>query len=65
MKVAELKKLEQESKIIEEFIQEFRRAVKESGYKKRPLVEKFKRGIDGTVRRRLMKAEHQLSSIKQ
>ena len=32
MKMAKLKKVEQESKTIEEFIQEFRRAVRESRY---------------------------------
>ena len=33
VKVAELKKLEQGGKTIEEFVQEFKRAVRESGYK--------------------------------
>ena len=43
MKVMELKKMEQESKIIKEFVQEFRRTVKESEYKIKLLVEKFKK----------------------
>jgi len=34
-KVVELKKLEQEGRTMEEFVQEFRRAVRESGYKER------------------------------
>ena len=38
VKIAELKRLKQEEKMIEEFVQEFRRAVKGSGYKGRPLV---------------------------
>ena len=42
VKVAELKRLEQRERLMEEFFQEFRRAVRESGYKKRPLVEDFK-----------------------
>jgi len=42
VKVAELKKVEQGSKTIEKFVQEFRRAVKGSSYKRRLLVEKFK-----------------------
>ena len=45
VKVIELKKLEQGSKTIEEFMQEFKRVVKESRYERRPLVEKFKRKI--------------------
>jgi len=32
--VAELKKVEQESKKIEEFVQEFRRAIRDSRYEK-------------------------------
>ena len=49
VKVVELKRLEQESKIIEEFVQEFRRVVRESRYKGRLLVEEFKRGINATI----------------
>ena len=65
VKVVELKRLEQGKKTIEEFVQEFRRAARGSGYKRRLLIEEFKRGMNRTVRRRLMEAEHQLSSIKQ
>ena len=49
VKVAELKKLEQKERIIEEFVQEFRRAARESGYERRPLVKEFKRGISMTI----------------
>ena len=45
VKIAELKRLEQRGKTIKEFVQEFRRAARRSGYKGRPLVEEFKRGI--------------------
>ena len=33
VKVAELKRIEQGGKMIEEFVQEFKRAARESGYK--------------------------------
>ena len=49
VKIAELKRLEQGSKTIEKFIQEFKRAAKESGYKERPLIEEFKRKINATI----------------
>ena len=65
VKAAELRKLEQEGKMIEEFVQEFKRAARESGYKRRPLVEEFKRGMNGAIRRKLMEAEYQPGSIKQ
>lgn len=42
VKVAKLKKLEQERKIMEAFVQEFRRAAKRSSYEKRLLIEEFK-----------------------
>ena len=45
VKIAELKRLEQRGKTIKEFVQEFRRAARRSGYKGRPLVEEFKKGI--------------------
>jgi len=45
-KVAELKQIEQENRIMEEFVQEFRRVARGSGYKERPLMEKFKRGMN-------------------
>ena len=49
VKVAELKMLEQESKTIEEFIQEFRRAAKRSSYEGRPLVEEFKQDMNEMI----------------
>ena len=46
------------------FIQELRRVARESRYKKRLLVEEFKRGISATIYWRFMKSEEQPSSIK-
>ena len=46
-------------------MQEFKRAARDSGYEGRPLVEEFKRGINEVIRKKLMKAENQPSSIKQ
>ena len=42
VEVAELKKLEQWEKTIEEFVQEFRRGVKRSSCEERLLIEEFK-----------------------
>ncbi len=47
VKAAELRKLEQGGKTIEEFVQGFKRAARRSGYEGRPLVEEFKRGMNG------------------
>ena len=64
MKVAELRKLEQEGKIMEEFVQEFKRAVRESRYERSLLVEKFKREINREIRRKLIEAENPPVSIE-
>ena len=42
VKVAELKKIEQGGRMMEEFVQDFKRTARGSGYEKRPLVEEFK-----------------------
>ena len=43
---AELRKIEQGGRTIEEFVQEFKRTARGSGYERRPLIEEFKRGIN-------------------
>jgi len=63
--VAELRRLEQGGKMMEEFVQEFRRVVRESRYKGRPLVEEFKREMNGVIKRKLIKAERPPTSIEQ
>jgi len=65
VKVVELRRLEQERKTMEEFVQEFRRAARGSRYKGRPLVEEFKREINATIHQRLMESEWQLGSVEQ
>jgi len=65
VKVAELKRLEQEGKIMEEFVQKFRRAARGSRYEERPLVEEFKRGMSGAIRRKLIEIERPPTSIEQ
>ena len=65
VKAAELRKLEQGGKTMEEFVQEFKRAARGSGYEGRPLVEEFKRGMNGGIRRKLMEVENPLTSIEQ
>jgi len=49
--------LEQEGKTMEEFVQEFRRAARRSGYERRPLIEEFKERINTIIYQRLMESE--------
>ena len=65
VKAAELRRMEQGGKTMEEYVQEFKRTVRGSGYEGQPLVEEFKRGINRGIRRKLMEAENPLISIEQ
>lgn len=59
-KVAKLKKVKQETRTIKEFIQEFRRVVRDGRYEELALVEELKREVNKVIRRKLMKAERAL-----
>ena len=65
VKAAELRRVEQGGKTMEEYVQEFKRIARSSGYEERPLVEEFKRGINRGIRRKLMEAENLPTSIEQ
>ena len=64
VKVGELRKLDQGVRTMEEFVQEFKRAARRSGYEGRLLVEEFKRGMNKGIRRKLMEVENPLTSIE-
>ena len=64
VKVAELKRLEQRGRMMKEFVQEFKRAARESRYKGKPLIEEFKREMNRIIRRKLMETEMPLTSIE-
>ena len=64
VKAVELRKIEQGGRTMEEFLQEFKRAARGSGYEGRPLVEEFKQGMNGGIRRKLMEVENPPSSIE-
>ena len=51
--------------MMEKFVQEFKRAARESRYESRPLVEEFQRSMSGAIRRKLMETEKPPTSIKQ
>jgi len=50
---------------MEEFVQEFRRVARRSRYEGRTLVEEFKRGMNGVIRRKLMEVEKLPTGIEQ
>jgi len=63
-KAAELRKIEQGGRTMEEFVQEFKRVARGSRYEGRPLVEEFKRGMNRGIRRKLIEAENLPTSIE-
>ena len=65
VKAVELRKMEQGERTMKEYVQEFKRAARGSGYEGRSLVEVFKRGINGGIWRKLMEAENSPTSIEQ
>ena len=57
VKVAELRRIKQGGRIMEEFVQEFQRVTRGSRYEGRVLVEEFKKGISGVIRRKIIETE--------
>jgi len=50
---------------MEEFVQEFRRAARDSRYEEQLLIEKFKQSMNGMIRQKLMESKHPPRSIEQ
>ena len=65
LKVAELKKIEQGGRTMEEFVQDFKRVARGCSYKGCPLIKEFKWGINRVIRRELIEAENQPAIIEQ
>jgi len=62
-KIEQLRTIEQEGRTCDEYIQEFKKVAKGSGYKGRPLIEEFKRGLNGVIRKKLVEAKELPTTI--
>lgn len=62
-KVDELRLLTQGSRTYNKYVQVFKKTARRSRYKKRILVEEFKRELNKVIRRRLIEAELLPSTI--
>jgi len=62
-KADELRLLVQGPRTCNEYVQEFKRAVRGSGYEGRVLINKFKRGLNGMIKRKLAEAKSLPSTI--
>jgi len=58
-----LRTIEQGGRTCDEYVQEFKKVARGSGYEERPLIEEFKRGLSGAIRRKLAEAEELPSTI--
>ena len=62
-KIEQLQTIEQGERTCDEYVQEFKKVARGSGYVGRPLIEEFKRGLNGAIRRKLAEAEELLTTI--
>jgi len=56
-KVEQLRTIEQRGRTYNKYVQEFKKIARESGYKRQPLIEEFKRGLSRGIRRKSVEAE--------
>ena len=62
-KIEQLRTIEQGGRTCDKYVQEFKKVARGSGYKGRPLIKEFKRGLNGSIRRKLVEAEELMTTI--
>ena len=62
-KIEQLRTIKQGERTCNKYMQEFKKVARRSGYKRRPLIEEFKRELNGAIRRKLAKAEEPPTTI--
>jgi len=62
-KIEQLRTIEQRGRTCNKYMQEFKKVARGSSYEGRPLIEEFKRGLNGAIRRKLAKAEEPPTTI--
>jgi len=62
-KIEQLRTIEQGERTCDEYVQEFKKVARGSGYEGRPLIEEFKRELNGMIRRKLAEAEEPPTTI--
>jgi len=64
-KIEQLRIIKQGGKTCNKYVQEFKKVARGSSYKGRPLIKEFKRGLNGSIRRKLAEAEEPPTTIKE
>jgi len=62
-KIEQLRTIEQGGRTYDKYVQEFKKVARGSGYEGRPLIEEFKRGLNSSIRRKLVEVEEPLTTI--
>ena len=62
-KIEQLRIIEQGGRTCDEYVQEFKKVARGSGYEGRPLIKEFKQGLNGAIRRKLAEAEEPPTTI--
>ena len=62
-KIEQLRTIKQGGRTCDEYVQEFKKIARGSGYERRPLIEEFKRELNGAIQRKLAKAEEPPTTI--
>ena len=64
-KIEQLRKIEQGGRTCDEYVQEFKKVDRRSGYERRSLIKEFKRGLNRSIRRKLVEAEEPPTTIEE
>jgi len=62
-KIEQLRTIEQGGRTCDKYVQEFKKVARESSYERRPLIKEFKKGLNGSIRRKLAEAEELPTTI--
>ena len=62
-KIEQLRTIEQGGRTCDEYMQEFKKVARGSGYEGRSLIEEFKQGLNRAIRRKLAEAEELPTTI--
>ena len=62
-KIEQLRTIKQGGRTCDKYVQEFKKVARGSGYERRSLIEEFKRGLSGAIKRKLIKAEEPPTTI--
>jgi len=62
-KIEQLRTIKQGERTYNKYVQEFKKVARRSSYERRSLIEEFKRGLNGSIRRKLAEAEEPPTTI--